>query len=730
MTTDNLYPPSIQGVPPNLTAPSMAYRRQVVVVLISIVVFVMAYIGLIAGSAWLVFYGIAQATTDANQFETARSSDNNWWFGLSVIAGVLLLFLVKALFKWHKDKDKMHIEITEQEHPELFRFVRKICEDTRAPQPKKVFVTHDVNAAVFYNSSVLSLFFPVRKNLLIGLGLVNCLNLSEFKAALAHEFGHFSQSSMRLGSYVYVANHVIYDLVYRRDSLDELLEKAKRTNIRIAVFAWAIYAVLWALRMLLSGVFKLINFLESALSRQMEFHADLVAVSITGSDSLIHVLKKLEFANACLLQAYGDLQSASQHKLYSQDIYYHQTLAANYLRSANKDHELGQIPPLPADPTQKTELFTREDDDSGTDHMWASHPSNFDREQNAKRVYLRSIDDDRSPWLLFSRPDDLRRRMTETFYRNVLDLKALTTVPADQVQKFIDDEHAETTQDERYKGFYDGRMLSISPDELTGLAESSNSAEITPVQIMASLNKLYNAEYEEWMVEHRKRQEESALLEAVDSGQASLKGSTFEFRNELQPKSRAKPLIEMVDSELKADADWLKAFDGEVLVSHLWMARAVGEDEQDLLLRYEFQLKLQGILRTAMIEEGRLGNIYRYLSGKTSSLSQGEFNEVLAGMKDAYKNVDTAYRAAQSVKLPALNNIEAGELLSDFLLGEPMVGPMPDEKKIDGIWLGALGRQVSQMETRSRRLYFKSMGAILTRQEAIAEKYNCSVNQE
>jgi Zn-dependent protease with chaperone function len=37
------------------------------------------------------------------------------------------------------------------------------------------------------------MFLPIKKNLQIGLGLVNSLNVSEFKAVMAHEFGHFTQ---------------------------------------------------------------------------------------------------------------------------------------------------------------------------------------------------------------------------------------------------------------------------------------------------------------------------------------------------------------------------------------------------------------------------------------------------------------------------------------------------------------------------------------------------------
>jgi Zn-dependent protease with chaperone function len=721
---ENLYPPSIQGAPPEMTVPNLAYRRQVVIVLLSLAVFILFYFGLVVGSAGLIVYGIYQGINGAGApTDEGGHSDSNGYFGLAVLAGILFLFLVKALFKWRQQEPELRLEITEAEHPALFAFVRQICQDTGAPFPYRVFVTPEVNAAVFYNSSVLSLFLPVKKNLLIGLGLVNGLNLSEFKAVLAHEFGHFSQNSMRLGSYVYMANHIIYDLVYQRDAFDDLLAKAKRTHIRIAIFAYMIYGVLWVLRKILQGAFKLINFFQSALSRQMEFHADLVAVSVTGSDALIHALKKLEFVNACLMQAYGDLKDASEHKLYTQDIFYHQSRAAEHLRRTLNAPEAGTVPALPADPAQKTLLFTK-DDSSDSGGMWASHPSHYDREQNAKRLYLRSNEDERSPWLLFTNPDELRHRMTEKFYRHVLELKNPTLTPADQVQKFIDDEHAETTQDERYQGMYDGRLLSIPTDQLMAYANDPAVPALTPEQIQALMNRLYHAEYKEWMEAHAKRREESGMLHALEQGDAKIKGASFEFRGRQYRKSDVKSLLEQIERELEADAEWLKAFDREVLQAHLRMGQILRDGDDDLYLRYQFHLNLQDILRAARQEEYRLANVFRFLSTKESALSKAEFGQVVATLKEARRNIGAAYGKTRTIALPALQNMQAGLPLSDYLLQEPLIDPLPDGlSKIDGNWAGMLGRQISQIEDRCRRLYYKSMGAILMRQEAIAKNY-------
>lgn len=719
----NLYPPSIQGAPPELTVPSKAYRRQVVVVLLSLAVFVLFYLALIVGSGWLIVTGLTMYGAAENS-QTGHS-DSGSYLAMAFLSAVLFLFLVKALFKWHKNEDDLRIEITPAEQPELFGFIQKICAETHAPKPYRVFLAADVNAAVFYNSSVLSLFLPVKKNLLIGLGLVNGLNLSEFKAVLAHEFGHFSQSSMRLGSYVYMANHIIYDLVYRRDKFDDMLAQAKRLNIRIAIFAYIIYGVLWVLRKILQGAFKLINIFESALSRQMEFHADLVAVSVTGSDSLIHALKKLEFANACLMQAAHDLKAASAHRIYTQDIYYHQTQTVDYLRKIATDETPGAIPALPADPKQKTQLFTKDDDTESEEGMWASHPSHFLREQNAKRVYIRSADDERSPWILFRNPGELRQRMTREFYQKNLEVPQQTAlVPAEQVQQFIDGEHAETTQDPRYLGIYDGRLLSIPTDQLTAYANDPALSTMTPVQFDAVFNRLYDAEYKDWLEAHKKRREEHDVLEALGEGDSKKKGGHVEFRGRQYSKSDVKALLEMVEKELEADAEWLKAFDREVFQTHLRVAQLQHEGDEDLYQRYYFQLNLQDVLQVAVEERFRLRNLFRFLATKESSLSQEQFRQVLGTLIKSHQAIAAAYGKTRTFPLPRLQNMQEGQALSDFLLPEMFIPPLPSNvSSIDSNWVSSYGKQLSQIEERCRRLYFKSMGAILARQEAIAGTY-------
>ena len=123
-----------------------------------------------------------------------------------LFSGLLCLFLVKGFFKSGQKERTVRVEITADDQPLLFDFIDRLCEETGAPTPRKVYVSHEVNAAVMTHTGITSLFWPTGKDLLIGLGLVNILNLSEFKSVLAHEFGHFAQKSTRLGGYVYTAD--------------------------------------------------------------------------------------------------------------------------------------------------------------------------------------------------------------------------------------------------------------------------------------------------------------------------------------------------------------------------------------------------------------------------------------------------------------------------------------------------------------------------------------------
>jgi Zn-dependent protease with chaperone function len=238
------YPPSPTSLPAGFTAPTMRYRLQVALVLAGLALFIALYGSAIAGTAWLIL-----------QLPEIPIRGRGVWvlFGAAAVLLFLLAFFIKGFFHTRRRDLSDLVEITREEQPRLFAFIDGLVGETGAPSPKRVYLSPDVNAAVFYDTSFLSLFLPVRKNLLIGLGLVNALNVSELKGVLGHELGHFAQSSMRVGAYVYIANGIIHDLVWGRDRWDDALDAATRVDVRIAVFAWILAGIVWALRRVRGG---------------------------------------------------------------------------------------------------------------------------------------------------------------------------------------------------------------------------------------------------------------------------------------------------------------------------------------------------------------------------------------------------------------------------------------------------------------------------------------------
>src|SRR4051794_26557705 len=205
------YPPSPTDVPEGLTDYADSYTKQQNLLLAGLFVFLIFYLGMIVLFAMV---GVWCALTLKSLMAVKI-------VGI-VLCGTFFLYLVKGFFKRHPMNKEMHIEITEDEHPVLFGFIHQLCEELGAPEPNKVYVSPDVNAAVMPRTTLLNLFVEPKKDLLIGLGLVNSVNLSEFKAVLAHEFGHFSQSAMA-SSYTYVASRIIGDLVEGEDWFDRFV---------------------------------------------------------------------------------------------------------------------------------------------------------------------------------------------------------------------------------------------------------------------------------------------------------------------------------------------------------------------------------------------------------------------------------------------------------------------------------------------------------------------------
>ena len=726
-SVEQLYPPSPSQVPPELTVITARYRLRVLLTVAALAAFLACYLGMLYGAyrlgVWIWNWSI---TFSGRAYVYALILK----YGGLVAVGLFFLFLVRALFKRHRVATEAQVELTRESAPTLFAFLERLCAELGAPRPYRVIVDHNVNAALVYDVSILSLIVPPKKQLLIGLGLVNVLNLSELKAVLAHEFGHFSQKSTRLGSYVYVAHRVIYDLLFERDRLDDWLQAWCAQDLRLSLPAWILAFALYGTRRLLASIYSQIMRVYHALSRQMEFNADDAAVSVAGSDAIVHGLYKSDFASYCLSVVAEQLIIAADHGIYTDDMFYHQTQVAERERRRRGEPRLGLPAELPADPHQSHRLFEPTEEDRHPDPL-ATHPTLYQREQNAKRIYIRCPIDERSAWLLFDNAKQLRRLVTAAFYRSELERTPTQMQPAEKVQRFIDAELEEQELLERYHGLFASRAyFPCDPEKL---------AEEAVLEPQAVAEFLRNWPDQEAVAVGQRYQTIKAQRDALAQG---LQEARWEDAETLKLSSgetlsipEARQRVEELDAELASLEGRLHELDRRYLRVHTSIARrldeAAGGNGQELSRMVE-RVKLQHALDHASRELERLVGALDGVLQKLGALSD-ETDEKAAEAaaqqlaNDFYALQDQLKALCarlQTLRLPALPNIESGTTAHAVVVAPLEISiPEPQGSIPSAEELLAVSRLAYGMLPRLRRLQSKAIAGLVAQCEQLAARW-------
>jgi Zn-dependent protease with chaperone function len=165
--------------------------------------------------------------------------------------------------------------LDERSHPKLFGIINQVAAATQQQPPADVYLLNEVNAWVAERGGTMG--FGGHRVMGIGLPLLQAVTVPEFKAIIAHEFGHYSSGDVKLGPWIYKTRAAIGRTIA---SLGESAVQAP---------------FLWYGRQFLT--------LTHAVSRQQEFIADQVAALVAGRDAAASALRRVEAA-APLFSAY------------------------------------------------------------------------------------------------------------------------------------------------------------------------------------------------------------------------------------------------------------------------------------------------------------------------------------------------------------------------------------------------------------------------------------------
>ena len=511
----NYYPVSPSDLPKNLTKLPSSYMIKASLAILAILVFFVLYACLVLFLGYLFYLAVTYPMPSINRLSLLAK------LGAVLGSSMLFAFTLKFIFKLKNHIPENRIQLQKADHPTLWNFVAKVCAETGAPKPKHIYVDPDVNAYVRYTNSWLSLFLPVKKELTIGLGLVSCVNLSEFKAIIAHEFGHFAQSSMKIGSYIMTANTIIFDMIHNRDKWDDLLDKWRSSDLRLSAAAWVITPIIWIIRQILAIFYKFLNIMYSSLSREMEFNADKVAVSTTGSEAIVSALWKLDPGSENWSKTMGHAHNASQKKMFAKNLYSHNLNALKLSEPAQID----KINQLPENVLGGRRFFN--DSNNSKAHMYASHPANDLREKNAKSPYIECKIDESSPWVLFDNDEVLQEEMTLMIYQKYFNSDPSGDVlDFESFDEFIVGEQLGEAIFEEYHNSFDDRFLIIPDDfgsqESSIDADASMSLETLKSQLGAKMNSLNELK--------KQFEQVSQVAEGIENSM-SYKGTTYNKKN-------------------------------------------------------------------------------------------------------------------------------------------------------------------------------------------------------
>jgi Zn-dependent protease with chaperone function len=194
---------------------------------------------------------------------------------------VLMGVVLKAL--WVRLDAPTGLEMRPAERRKLFATIEEVRKAVKAPPVHAVLMTNDLNAAVVQIPR-LGLLGWQQNHLILGLPLMQLMTLEEFKAVLAHEFGHLSGAHGRFGAWIYRI----------RESWTRLNERLQQEQhwgsfLFVPFFGW------------FAPKFAAYSFVQA---RQQEYEADRVAADAIGSARLATALIRLDLKGRELNQVF------------------------------------------------------------------------------------------------------------------------------------------------------------------------------------------------------------------------------------------------------------------------------------------------------------------------------------------------------------------------------------------------------------------------------------------
>jgi len=199
--------------------------------------------------------------------------------GIAILIGIYYLFFPPR-------RKTLGIEIKKDEERKLWDTTIEIAKEIQAKPIDKIVITPDPGIGVYLEGNLFATIFGGGKRVLeVGLPSLHDLTVDEFKAILAHEYGHFSNRDTQWSSFTYtIGNSLVRTLqATPGPSRDENEEAGMVRGIM------SLNPAYWLLLLYVNLYFKITN----GFSRIREVMADIRAMELYGGKAFSNGLLKV-----------------------------------------------------------------------------------------------------------------------------------------------------------------------------------------------------------------------------------------------------------------------------------------------------------------------------------------------------------------------------------------------------------------------------------------------------
>lgn len=419
----------------------------------AIVLFIVSYIAIVFFAFWFSAKAI-QVTLGFATKHTGTIPVLLLAFVFIFIA-VVLFFLLKFIFS-HKSNDPIGtIEITRQEEPLVFELLDEVSKAVNADFPKKVFVSGNVNAGVFHDSSFWGMLVSPPRNLELGMGLVNVLTVEELKSVLAHEFGHFSQGELKVGGYVFQVRRILRDMLNDEEHFDTIMYDSIGTDSALGAAVGLGVVVVKGFRWVLKQLYFLVEYYHLELSRVLEYHADEVAVRYAGKQAFKNSMAKLPLASATFSEVYTSYLAKARAGVVCDNFFTRHFFLMKLYSRLNGFQTTGLFPAIHEKDYTKSIKSRLVFEDK-----WASHPSDADRLAAIEKIDVESKPDDGVPAnTLFRKLEFYQRELTTLGYYDQFVSRNPRTDTVEEFGSQLLSDFEQNNSAHLFNGYFEGRSV-------------------------------------------------------------------------------------------------------------------------------------------------------------------------------------------------------------------------------------------------------------------------------